>query len=338
MADPSSDPRNTGDHPRHSAALIGHERIEQRLRDAVDSGKMHHAWLICGPRGIGKATLAYRLSAFMLGARGDGSGLAINPSSQAVRWMGAQAHPDLFVLERAYDPKAKKLKTEIAVDNARQLLEFFGKTSGSGNWRVAIVDQADDLNKASANALLKMIEEPPPRALLLLVCNQPGRILRTIRSRCARLDLAPLSEDQVRQVIASKVSDEEVDAELLEAAIHHAKGSPGAALSFLNSQGAKSFLAFQKLAALNPASIVDIANRFAARNATAEDFATFTSLLSNWFAEQTREQALKGGGARMASAHVAIGELLRETDAFNLDRRHAIVRALALVDKALRAA
>ncbi len=319
-------------------ALVGHPSAQRRLCDAVDSGKLHHAWLICGLRGIGKATLAYKLAAFVLGARGKADGLVIEHASQAARWIAAQAHPDLFVLERAYDPKAKRLKSEISVESARELLEFFSRTSGAGGWRVAIVDAADDLNRASANALLKMIEEPPPRALLLLVCNHPGRILRTIRSRCARLDLQPLTQVETRAVVTRSLNEEPPDSPAFETALRHANGRPGMALEFLASPGAKAFLAFEGLPGLNPPSIVELGNRFTGRNAGAKDFDLFCGLLQQWLGARAREDALAKRNLGVAQVHGAVAALFRETDIYNLDRRDAVVRALTLIDKALRAA
>jgi DNA polymerase III subunit delta' len=336
MADTASDPRQTALHPRLATALVGHTEAQQRLRDVVYSKKLHHAWLICGPQGIGKATLAYRLAAFILGADSHGDGLDIDQSSQHARWIAAQAHPDLFVLERPYDAKAKKLKTEIAVESARALLDFFAKTSGSGGWRVAIVDPADDLNKASGNALLKMIEEPPPRALLLLICHQPGRILRTIRSRCLRLDLRPLSSIEMREIITQSLEDASSGNMSLEAALRHAHGSPGMALEFLGSHGAKAFMAFENLPNLSPSAVVELGNRFAARNASSKDFDVFCSLLQHWLGTRAREDATAGRGASLAEAHDAVSALIRETDVYNLDRRHAVVSALTVIDKALR--
>jgi DNA polymerase III subunit delta' len=338
MVDTATDPRQTGLHPRLATQLVGHNGEQRRLREAIDSGKLHHAWLICGPQGIGKATLAYRLAAFVLGARREGLGLEIDHASQSARWIAAQAHPDLFVLERAYDAKTKKLKAEISVESARELLDFFAKTSGSGGWRVAIVDPADDLNKASGNALLKMIEEPPPQALLLLVCHQPGRILRTIRSRCSRLDLKLLSSAETREVVLLSLGDEPSESMALEAALGHAEGRPGLALELLASQGARTFSAFEKLPSLDPSAIVEFGNRFAARNTNAKDFEIFCSLLQRWLSNRAREDALTGRGVAVAQAHGAVASLLRETDIYNLDRRDAIVRALMLIDKALRAA
>ena len=171
------------------AQLLGHQKAEAQLLQAHQSGKLHHAWLITGPRGIGKATLAYRFASFCCmcrqpNGRRRSSARCMSPPKPRPRgrWRRPASRP--LVVERAVDTRNKRLKTEIAVDDARAAQGFFARTSGAGGWRIAIVDCADDLNSESANALLKVIEEPPAQSIFLIVCHQPGRLLRTIRSRC----------------------------------------------------------------------------------------------------------------------------------------------------------
>jgi DNA polymerase-3 subunit delta' len=297
MAEDNEDPREVAWHPRKARNLLGHQEAEQRMRQAFESGKLHHAWLISGPKGIGKATLAYRFAGFAL-AGGDSASddLSIDPQSRTAHWLASRSHPDLFVLERRWDSKTKKLKSELAVDDARLLSDFFGLTAGSGGWRVAIIDAADDLNNASANALLKLIEEPPPNCLLLLVCNQPGRLLPTIRSRCMRIDLQPLSQGNTMQVLTGLPLEEPPEREALEIAVKLSGGSPGRGLELLNSAGAKSFAAFLNAGRLNSASLVEFGNRFGSRTSTADDFEVFFNLLDGWIGSQARKAGLAGGG------------------------------------------
>lgn len=170
MAEASDDPREVPWHPRFAKAVTGHDHAIALFERELTAGKPHHAWLLHGPKGIGKATLAYHLANGVL---------ANGKPDQARRWIEGRAHPDLFVLERQLnDSKPRKLKTEISVDDARGLSGFLNRTSSSG-WRVAIVDAVDDLNAESANALLKLVEEPPDRALIFLINHVPGRTMRT---------------------------------------------------------------------------------------------------------------------------------------------------------------
>ena len=193
-------------HPRATSELFGHAEAEQTLLDAYRGGRIPHAWLIGGERGIGKATLAYRMARFVLAhpdpaapAVQNAKSLAVPADHPVARRIAGQAHSDLLVLERVINEKTGKLFTVTRVDDVRRTVPFFGSTAGEGGWRVAIVDPLEDLNRDGENALLKVLEEPPPRALLLLVSHAPGRVLPTIRSRCRTLILRPLADDGRRR-------------------------------------------------------------------------------------------------------------------------------------------
>src|SRR5258706_13902640 len=182
-------------HPRQSSRLAGHEQVLARAAQAVRSGRPPQGWLIAGPPGIGKATLAYRVARYLLayGATEKGAAdLSVPSNEPSAIQLAAGSHPGLLVLKRAINPDTGRLMTVISVHEVRRLAGFFGMTSGAGGWRVAIVDTADDMNDNAANAILKLLEEPPRRALLLLLSNVPGRLLPTIRSRCQRFDMRPL--------------------------------------------------------------------------------------------------------------------------------------------------
>lgn len=197
-------------HPRDTPRLFGHEEQERELAAAFNGGQMHHAWLITGPGGIGKATLAYRFAAFVL-ARGDerdmfGGNLDIAADTPTWRQIRAQSHPGLLVIRRPYDQKGKKFRTEITVEEARRLKGFLSMTAEEGGWRAVIVDTADELNANAANALLKSLEEPPARTVFLLLSAQPGALLPTIRSRCRLLALSPLADEPLRKAVQQAVA------------------------------------------------------------------------------------------------------------------------------------
>ena len=201
----TEDPREVPHHPRRSFLLLGHEQAENNLKDAFVSGRLHSAWLIGGPRGIGKATLAYRFARFLLTGPDSQAlaapGIDVAPDHPVARRISAGSHPDLLRIERAFDHKSGRVQTETRVEVARAVPRFFAHTAGAGGWRVCIIDTADDLNEVSANVLLKTIEEPPPRSLILVLSHAPGRLLGTIRSRCVKLGLAPLAKDRVIDVL-----------------------------------------------------------------------------------------------------------------------------------------
>src|SRR5437763_12254789 len=209
--------------PRANPDLFGHEAAETALRRLFEQHRLPHALLLTGPRGIGKATLAFRLARFVLarstgelepGLFGDpaGEGLAIPPDSGVFRRVASGGHADLLTVERAYDPRRRRLRGEIVVDDVRAIASFLRLTPAEGGWRVVIVDGADEMNRNAANALLKILEEPPSRALLLLVAHSPGRLLPTIRSRCRRFPLMPLPEAIVAALLGHYRPDLDPDA------------------------------------------------------------------------------------------------------------------------------
>jgi DNA polymerase III subunit delta' len=325
MAEDSEDPRETSLHPRFAKQVVGHRAALSQFKSAFSSGKLHHAWLISGPRGIGKATLAYHLAGHVLGA-GD-------PNDRAERWIHARSHPDLFVLERQLaDRKPVKLKTEISVEDARGLPTFFGRTSGSGGWRVAIVDAADDLNRESANALLKQVEEPPPNCVMFIITHQPGRILRTLKSRCLRLPLGRLSAEETAQVLHSV----EVDDETRKSTLVIADGSPGKAIELATSTAAKAFQRFPANGRTTAAARVAIVNTLSGRAAGQDEFIAMSELLLGFTARMAINEAGNPAGEKLSKAYSTSVQRIRETTSYNLDRKLAIVAQMMAIDEALK--
>ncbi|MGE0239823.1 MAG: DNA polymerase III subunit delta' [Parvibaculaceae bacterium] len=333
MSEAAEDPREGSYHPRRRTTLIGHQAAEELLLRQFSSGRMHHGWLFAGPRGIGKATLAYRLARFLLAhpdpkAATGSTSLHVPAEAPVAHRIAARGHADLFVLERAYDAKNERLKSETAVDDVRRASGFFARTAGEGGWRICIVDAAEDLNPESANALLKILEEPPARSLFILVSHQPGRLLATIRSRCLRLDLNPLSEADTIAVLEGMAEQGPED---ITRAAQLSRGSPGRALELLNSDGAKYFdLLRQLMMRAQPIDLpakISIADGLQGRD-MSEDFSIFSELLLTHVADLARRSALAGEGAALARAHEEIGNILREASGLNLDRRQTVLDML----------
>lgn len=184
-------------HPREQTALFGREAAEAQFMDALGADRLHHAWLISGPRGTGKATLAYRIARSMLAGE-----WGVGGAHPVFRRIAAHSHTDLLVLEAPEDAEKDESKREIPIELARGVGGFLALTPAEGDWRIVIIDSVDELNTNAANAILKLLEEPPPRSLLLLTSHNPGRLLPTIRSRCRNLKLGPLSREAFEQTMA----------------------------------------------------------------------------------------------------------------------------------------
>lgn len=331
-------------HPRLATDLYGHAEAEQALLSAYRSGRMPHAWLIAGPPGIGKATLAYRAARFVL-AHPDpqspevaaATTLGVDPGHPAFRRIAAQAHPDLLALFRT-EGESGKLRTVIGVDQVRRTVGFFGSTAAEGGWRVCIVDTADDLNEAAFNALLKVLEEPPPRSLILLLTEAVGRLSATIRSRCRRLPLRALSDEEVAAVIRSRAGAD-IPAGELATAVAAGQGSPGRALALLD--GGLVDLR-QKIAALiaqlprpDAAALHGVADALAGTD--PETLELFVGSIQ----DHLRAQLHTGEGdparlAPLAEVWEKLVEASRDVEAYNLDRKPFVFNMVARLSGIVR--
>lgn len=328
--------------PRANPLLLGHEAAEALLLEAMRSGRMHHAWLITGPDGVGKATLAYRFARRLLAGLPDQDSLALDPAHPVFRRVAAGGHADLHTVELAYDEKRRRMRTQIAVEDIRKISAFMSLTPAEGGWRIAIVDGAEEMNPSSANALLKILEEPPRRALLILTCAAPGRLLPTIRSRCRKLQLNPLPADAMEQLLSIYLP--ELGADERGRLVTVAEGSPGRALMLAEEDGlhlaklVDEVLA--ELPALKPARAYTVADALV-RGDTA--FSNFFDLLRAGIAAAVRDVARGQGdddqsrlvGSRPLDAWSdvwhALTRLQYETERFNLDKRQAIVAGLGML-------
>ena len=324
-------PPESAPHPRDRHVLFGHGEAERALLDAVASGRLHHAWLIGGPAGIGKATFAYRAAKYLLAGGRGGDSLAVDPTANAARQVMAGSHPNLVVLDRTPHPERKTVPTAIPVDAVRRALALFAGTAADAGYRICLVDAADDLNTASANALLKVLEEPPPRSLFLLVAHAPQRLLPTIRSRCRRLALRPLADADLDGAVASlgpPWSSQPPETRARAAAL--AEGSVGRALAFMDPDILALVAETESLLATLPRPdwrrVMALAESVALREAAARHAQVVDTVLRHVSAEIDRRQA--EGPARLAG-WVEVCEKLnrsaREADVYNLDRRPLVL-------------
>jgi DNA polymerase-3 subunit delta' len=320
--------------PRANSDLLGHEAAERIWGQARASGRLHHAWLITGTRGIGKATLAYRLARGLLG--GD----SLDPGDPVFRRIAAGTHAGLMTVERGMDEKTRRMRREIVVDEVRAVTQFLRRTAGEGGARVVIVDGAEEMNPNAANALLKLLEEPPPGALLLLVCHAPGLLPATIRSRCRRLRLSPLQVSEVETLLGRALPDLSADERAQMAAL--AEGSIGRALALAEGDGpAMAGQVARVLAALpHGPGALEVADAVARDEA---GFSLFMDLLRHSIGGLVRQGARGAPDSHQArllrlrsleswgGVWQALTEIQHETERFALDRRQAVLAGLSLM-------
>jgi DNA polymerase III subunit delta' len=361
-ADPESDRLDGFAHPRMTKDLFGHAGPESLLVEQVAGGRMHHGWLIMGPEGVGKATLAYRLARHLLAAPEErdpfGQSLQVAADTRAARLVAGLAHPSLLVLRRTYQSSNKKFSASIPIEEVRRLRSFMAHTVEAKSWRVVLVDQADDLNPNSANAILKSLEEPPPQTVFILLSSEPRKLLPTIRSRCRTLDLGPLgSEDLKKAVTAAFIASEAnppdpADWPKLE---ELADGSVRRALMISASGGLKLYERVVALVSLLPKvdwPAVHALGDELAGAANEQKFTAFFDFLSALLARlirarttgegrpadlQIAQRVIRDGAVPLwAEAWEAIHRDFNETMLINLDRKALILAVMQRLEMLAR--
>jgi len=333
-------------HPRETSVLFGHREAEAALLNAYRSGRIPHAWLIGGAQGIGKATLAYRMARFVLSNRDPRAAevqraetLWVDPNDSVARHLASGAHGGLLALERTLNDKGV-MRTVITVDETRETISFFGSTAAVEGWRVCIVDTVDELNPNAANALLKILEEPPQQSLFLLISHAPARVLATIQSRCRKLALRPLSTEDVIRAGAQATSCEPGDPALIEAAAA-SEGSVARALTLLGGDALK--LAQRTAALLATLPRVDPRELHALGEALGTSdrvaLAAFADSVDRWITERLHADPDHANAnlprlARLAEVWEKIARATRDTDSYNLERKPLVFSVFGMLAEA----
>lgn len=354
--EPSPESDRVGDlpHPRERHELFGHAAAAQTLAAAARSGRLHHAWIIAGPKGVGKATLAWRFARALLayGAARCPDDLAVDEAHPVWRQVAALAHPDLTLVRRPWDLERKRFRVELPVEEVRKLHGFFSRHSSYGGARIAIIDAADDMSRSAQNALLKILEEPPAGALLLLVSHAPGGLLATTRSRCRMLTLRRLEAKAMRDAVAALAPGVGAEERALLAAL--ADGAPGRALELAETDAVALYREMQELLLglprINGAKLFAMAERVA-RAPVERGIALFVSLLSQVEARLMRGAyatlpAVPGEEALLRHLRAALPleqwaelwDTLRtqaaQADELNLDKKQLILNTFFAIEAA----
>jgi len=338
----------TAPHPRETTAWFGHRDAEMALLEAYRSGRIPHAWLIGGAQGIGKATLAYRMAKFVLAHRNPlaadvqrAQTLEVDPSDPVARHVAAGAHGGLLTLERTANDKGV-MRTMIVVDQTRETIGFFGSTAAVEGWRICIVDTVDELNPNGANALLKILEEPPQQSLFLLLSHAPARVLPTIQSRCRKLPLRPLATSDVVGAAAAATGMAEDDP-ALNAAAEAAEGSVARALTLLGGDALK--LQQRTAALLATLPQVDARELHALGDALGNSdrvaLAAFIDGVERWVGARLRADDANANAnlprlARLAEVWEKISRAARDTAEYNLERKPLVFSVFGLLAEATR--
>ncbi|HEX3431644.1 MAG TPA: DNA polymerase III subunit delta' [Rhizomicrobium sp.] len=318
-------------HPRETLALVGQDEALARAARAIRGGRPPQAWLIAGPAGIGKATFAYRVARYLLsyGATDKGpEDLGVPPKDPVVALVRAGAHPGLLVLKRGLNPDTGKLMTVLSVGEIRKLGPFFGMTAAAGGWRIAIIDTADEMNDQAANALLKILEEPPQRSMLILLAHAPAQLVATIRSRCQLLRLQPFSDDLLAREIAERVPTLAPGDRARLVAL--SGGSLGLALRLLEEDGLKLAADAEQL--IERSASPDFAGLYALAERVAKidkGLDSFGNTLAQTLADRILARAKQNAAYldRWVELRAAIQETFARAAALHLEPKQTILSA-----------
>lgn len=318
--------------------LIGHEQAVEQITAAFQSGRMHHAWLMVGMDGIGKTSLAWHIANHVL-SKGKNPVGKYNPHDRVTKLIQAEAHPDMLVIRRSIDEKTGERRNIIPVDDVLKVASFLRKTSTHGGWRVVIIDEAHRMNRNGENAILKILEEPPAHALILITATTPGALLPTIRSRCRVLNLSSLNNAQMKTILMRSAPD--MPNEEIENLISISGGSIGFALKIVQTESLPLIAEMQHILTALPSLDMPRLHKLAdqiSRKADAESFEIIRSLLQDRIRlaalQATQTDANRHTIENYLQTLDKLSSLFNTADHAHLDRKLAFIQAIGEVRSA----
>ena len=349
--------------PRFCRELVGQDAAVSHFLSNLAQSKLHHACLLTGPKGVGKASFAHMAARFMFHnvdpvlAAKNAQNMSVLDDERLGKQIEQGSHPDLMIVTRPWDAAKERFKQAISVDEVRKIRSFFNLSAGMGGWRICIIDAADDMTLNAANALLKILEEPPPKSLFLIVSHQSGSLLETIRSRCMKIAFQPLKYAHIQYLMHKSIedsSDNAASSQSLVAISHLSRGSIGRALHIYDTNGLEVYSDMVKLLRQFPSikadTLHEVAERMSKRN-TEHLFADMGEFLQQWLHQLVRflakgqmpEVIFEGEEAaiqtmashRPLEAWVDVWEKVTElfdnAKRLNLDRKQTILESFKLI-------
>ena len=342
--------------PQFNSYLIGHDDALNVFLSAFKSGKIHNSWLISGPEGIGKATFAYKIARFLLSAdmskKEEYTSINVTENNPVFKLVASNSHPDLKIIERDFietdkkkiikaikdgetldenDMQGFKKSSVIKVDEVRLVNEFLSKKSFDGNWRVVIVDCADDMNQNAANALLKILEEPPAKSMLLLISHNPNKLLPTIKSRCAKLNLLPLENENVASLLR-RYRPELSEGQIKEL-VKICSGSIGKAIKYADNNGLVLYQTLENLFFARSEFDVDKALDLASQASKDEQVWDLCQELIEKFIADMFFSGEKI--EQIGDAWDKVRKIFYDTVSLNMDKRQALINIINIICKVL---